>query len=238
MSETFHDTILQDVGNWLQQRQTEPLASARDQLAGEGEIRELEAALCRIHGFRHALAVNNATNGLLLLALAFPTPHSTVLCGPGRWKGTWRPFEIAGHRVRHAVSGTRGLRWPMELDSDCRIFLSSGASSQVPRIAVRHRLWHILDAAAEDPRRRITSTADALVLSFGPGKVVDAGEGGAILINDSAIYARLLACGQHPRRFARDVSLADASDDQPLNTRMHPLAALIARHLLEFTHPR
>src|ERR1019366_9003589 len=61
---------------------------------------------------------------------------------------------------------------------------------------------------------------------FGPGKTIEAGEGGAVVTNDGELYQRLLWHTQHPRRQRSELGLA-MDNEFALNGRMHPLAARI-----------
>ena len=68
-----------------------------------------------------------------------------------------------------------------------------------------------------------SSLADVVIVSFGSGKAITAGEGGAVLTNDDGIHERLVTLCQHPERQRKEFGYHNAF--APLAARMHPLAA-------------
>jgi hypothetical protein len=66
---------------------------------------------------------------------------------------------------------------------------------------------------------------DVAVLSFGPGKRIDAGEAGVLLARDPRVHRRALAACAHPLRAA---VLGFDIDPGALTIRPHPLAAILA----------
>ena len=92
-------------------------------------------------------------------------------------------------------------------------------------------IWHIADAAdsfgAEREGLPASGAADAIVLSFGPGKPLDAGEGGAVLTDDDDFYQRLVWLTQHPERHRVDLGLG-VGNEFGLNLRIHPASAALA----------
>jgi dTDP-4-amino-4,6-dideoxygalactose transaminase len=92
-------------------------------------------------------------------------------------------------------------------------------------------LWYIADAAqafgAMRDGKPASARADAVVLSFTSGKLLDAGEGGAVLTNHDWLYERLVWYTQHPDRQKRELGLLVANEFA-INGRMHPAAARAA----------
>lgn len=81
---------------------------------------------------------------------------------------------------------------------------------------------------------RAGTMGDIAVLSLGPGKQIDAGEGGFLLTADPAIRRRALTASAHPLRanlFGLD------ADPAAIIVRPHPLAAILALHALEHWEP-
>lgn len=75
------------------------------------------------------------------------------------------------------------------------------------------------------------SLADIQIISFGPGKPLSLGEGGALLCRDKDIYDRALALSQHPERaIAESIPCIGRP---PINARIHPIAALIGVAVLQ-----
>ncbi len=73
-------------------------------------------------------------------------------------------------------------------------------------------------------------TWDAVALSFGPGKSIDAGEGGALLLRDHRHWRSATALTQHPVR-QRLSGIQMPNTDGPAE-RVHPIAALTALYQL------
>jgi len=66
---------------------------------------------------------------------------------------------------------------------------------------------------------------DAAVFSFGWGKLVCAGEGGAVAFRDAQLWRRAVGLCQHPLRQFREK--VEGLGDLAMNARMHPLAAAL-----------
>lgn len=239
--------VLAAIAAWLRRRAEFPDGVKREQLAGGGAIAVFEERLREFAGASHCLAVDNATNGLRALALALDLRGGQIIAPPQSWGGTFAPFEDCGCKLVLADSDSRGNVCPSSvarlITPTTRAVLAvdfQGHPHQMfalRRVCDEHRLIYLADAASSFGRtlrgHPASSLADAWVYSFGPGKPLDLGEGGAILTRDSALHERLVALTQHPARYRRDYSLTEATDRQVLNCRIHPLAALIGSILLK-----
>ena len=238
--------MIRRIEGWLQRRADFPEEMLREQLAGGGPIAEFEKQLAAFLGALHCLAMNNATNGLMALAMALDLCGVEIIGPPQSWGGTYAPFEALGSTILRAAPDSHGNLCPCSVESligpKTRAVLAvdfNGHPHQMfalRRICDRYRLIYLADAAVAFGRtlrgRPASSLADAWVHSFGPGKPLDVGEGGAILTRDAALYEKLVALTQHPARFRREFSLTEANDYQPINCRIHPLAALMGTELL------
>ena len=71
---------------------------------------------------------------------------------------------------------------------------------------------------------------DTAVLSLGPGKQLDAGEGGVLLCGGAELYERAVAVACHPLR--QLVTGLPDPDPVALAIRPHPVAAVLALHQL------
>lgn len=63
-----------------------------------------------------------------------------------------------------------------------------------------------------------------IVVPFGGGKPLDAGEGGAPLTDNDALYEHIVWETQHPYRNKRDLAFS-GTNEMALHARIHPLAA-------------
>jgi dTDP-4-amino-4,6-dideoxygalactose transaminase len=98
----------------------------------------------------------------------------------------------------------------------------------------------IVDAADLAPCRWTTMRAeqwDALTLSFGPGKPIDGGEGGALVTRDRQQLLAAIRLTQHPVR-QRLAGITEPDLSGPFE-RMHPATAIVVlHHLQEVGHVR
>ncbi len=211
-------------------------------LVGTAAVDRLEAKLRCYLGVRHALAVSSATLGLYAVARALQLDGADVISSPLGWGGMVgglleaRAQPVFADVERRtlgldpsAVHGALTTRTRAILGID---FLGVPADSLgLRRIADANGLWYIHDGAqslgALREGKRAGQHAHVTILSFGFGKTLSVGEGGAILMNDDDLYERLVWLTQHPYRHRREIGLS-LSNELALNGRIHPLAAVWA----------
>ncbi len=211
-------------------------------LCGAGAVCELEEKLKRHHRMKYAVCVSNATTGLLAVALALNLKQSDFITTPLTFGASIAGWLLLGNRpifadiepetltldpaaVQHAITPkTRAI-----LVSD--IFGNPHDMVSMRKIADDHGLCYIADAAQSLGATRdnlpSSSLADALVISFTAGKTVFAGEGGAVLTNNSDLYQKLIWFTQHTGRQKKELGL-NVTNELALNARIHPMAALWA----------
>ncbi len=214
----------------------------RAHLAGAGAIAELEGKLRAHYGKRFALCVANATLALTALGMALDLSGSDVIIPDLFWGGSIAGLRAIGAhlctaRTDHDSMTLRPGRAHEALTSNTRAVLAIDmCGNPADHVALRafadaHGLVYVHDAAQSfggtSNGRAAGACADAIVTSFTSGKTLWAGEGGAILTDDAALYERLVLLTQHPDRQKRDVGLS-AATDMALNFRMHPLSAVWA----------
>lgn len=79
--------------------------------------------------------------------------------------------------------------------------------------------------------RPVGALGDLAICSFGPGKLVDAGEGGLVATSNPELHRRMVMATQHPAgQVLRGIATPDLAN---LTTRIHPVAAVMACHALE-----
>ena len=216
--------------------------AATPHLIGEGDIGRLEARLATHYGMRHAVCVSSATTGLMAVALALNLRGSWFVTTPLTYGASLSGWLMLGNRPAFvdvgddhvtldpsAISTALATRPRAILAVD---LLGYPCDVKALReVASAHGMLLVVDATQSlgAVRDGLASGhgADAVVVSFTSGKSLDAGEGGAVLTNDSDIYRRLLWWTQHPLRQKRDLSL-DIWNEFGLNGRMHPAAAQLA----------
>lgn len=239
--ESFAEDFALAVADYLQKALANPNGNL-SQLQGRGPIHEFETRLAEVAGKRFCLATNNATNGLLLLALAAGLTRQEIITTPKSYGATWGPFLLLRNRLRYGKTDDNGNLSPLSVQRlitprtkavlavDYNGFPHD--SKAMRELCDRHGLLYLADSAQSFGQslpdgHAASHFAHAYVLSFGPGKPLFCGEGGAILTDDLALYRNCVRIGQHPERYRLEFSLLDFSDVQPLNARIHPLAAIL-----------
>jgi dTDP-4-amino-4,6-dideoxygalactose transaminase len=214
------------------------------QLRGSGPVADFESALARRSGFPYCLAVCNATMALFVTALVLEVAGRDVIVPPRSWGGTYGPFSFAGARLIWAGENACG-----NIDPAC---ISGLVTTQTTAVVAtdwkgaRHEaqalrkmcdaqgLLYIEDSSflpLRDNNGKSASPADVQIMSFGPGKPLSLGEGGALLTRHRWIYERAIALSQHPSRTASE-EIEDFGQFPFLNARIHPLAATLGTALL------
>lgn len=212
------------------------------QLHGTGAVKSLESKIAAYCGVRHAVAVSNCTTGLMAVALALELQDSEIIVPPLVYGGSISGLLLLGNRLRfcdveaatltldpNAVRRAVGRNTRAILAVD--LFGVPSDTYALRQIADDCGIPLICDCAqslgATLGGSPIGQTAHASVLSFTSGKTLFAGEGGAILTNDTNLYRKLLWLTQHPHRQRRELGLA-VFNELNLNARIHPLGAIWA----------
>jgi len=217
-------------------------AMRKAHLCGTGPVEKLEARLRAHYGKRHALCVTNATNGLLALAIALGLGGDAFVTTPLTYGATLSGWLHEDNRPVFADVDPQTLTLDPEaagrqITPETTAILSvdlfgvPADDRALRRVADEHGLWYVSDAAqslgAEREGRPASQHADALVVSFTAGKTLFAGEGAAIMTDNTDLYEKLVWHTQHPHRQKRDLRLS-LGNEFSLNMRMHPLAAVWA----------
>lgn len=184
-----------------------------DYLTCGPKIEELEKKLCEITGAKYAVAVSNGTAALHIACLAagigegdevITTPitfaasaNCALYCGakPVFADINDKTYNIDPQSVRrHVTERTKAV---VAVDY-------TGQSAQIDElldICREHGLLLITDGAhsigTRYKGRPTGSIADMTAFSFHPVKTVTAGEGGAVMTNDEALYQRLTLFRTH-----------------------------------------
>lgn len=208
-------------------------------LLGRGPIGALERRLAEHYGMDYALCVSSATAGLHALAVALELRGAEVVTSPYGWGAGVGALLSVGARIAFADIDPLTLALSPEsaarlIGSRTRALFTSDlfgvpADDRALRaLADAHGLLLVHDGAqsfgASRDGRPAGQLAHATVLSFGPGKGLSAGEGGAILTSSARLHRRLVALTQHALRQKLELRLA-AGSELTLHARMHPLAA-------------
>ena len=230
--------IAESVAEYVATMLAHPGALRGQQLRGGGPVAEFEMLLAERTGFPHCLATSSATNALLVAALALELAGKRIAVETGAWEGSLGALEAAGAEIVEAESlltaPLDGLRAVVATDKPGQRHNAVGVRARCDQMGVIYIedtgwLPGITAPAGE------LSVADIQIISFGPGKPMSLGEGGALLCRDKGIYDRALALSQHPER-----SIAEGIpniEHPALNARIHPIAALIGINILRLMSP-
>lgn len=219
-------------------------------LSGAGETYFLEEKLKGYYNKKHALTFCNATTALQTLCIAMDLNNSEILTSPINWGGSISPFVLHRNKLRFTsfdpVSLNLSLRdLPAAITQKTKAVLSvdfNGTpvdSEAIKNICLQNNFLYISDSAQSLGsflnNKPAGYFADAIVLSFSPGKSFFAGEGGAIITDDDTIYEKLLWFSQHPSRQKTVFGLSNYNDYAPINGRMNPLSAILLNETFEDT---
>jgi dTDP-4-amino-4,6-dideoxygalactose transaminase len=184
------------------------------------EIAELERALADYCGVKHALACGSGTDALLLLLLAQGVgPGDAVFCPSFTFAASAEvialigatpvfvdvaadDFNLAPASFEAAIAATAasGLKPCGVMPVD--LFGQPARYPEIERIARRHGLWVLADAAqsfgARLDNRRVGALGDFAATSFFPAKPLGCyGDGGAVFVNDDALLEVLRSLRVH-----------------------------------------
>jgi dTDP-4-amino-4,6-dideoxygalactose transaminase len=216
-------------------------------LTGGGAISLLERRFADYCGVRYALALPSGTLALraalaavgvrpgsrvVVPALDWPAAAAAVLSlnarpVPADTTSGWflvDPQAVEARLDRHtrAVVVTHIAGVPADLTSLRAVCDDRG-------IALIEDGSQALGARTE--ARPVGSFGAAGVFSLGPGKLVDAGEGGVLVTDRDDLYRAAVRATQHPLRQLRGG--IHPPDPLALSARIHPLAAIVGVHGLD-----
>lgn len=243
-----------DVGrDVLEVAQHQGTSALRSPLAGGGAVGQLEAGLEDCLPGVYALAVASGTAALhtALAALGVgggdevilsaydwgAATAATVLAGarpvyadidPATY--TLDPADVAARTGRRtaAIIATHLLGQPADTPA------LRGLADQAG-IALIEDAAQAVGALLQPEPTAVGRWADATCMSFGPGKLIDAGEGGALLTPHAEVFRAAVAFCQHPVRQLGE-GLAPPCHFG-VNHRIHPVGALMAAHGLGRARP-
>ena len=208
-------------------------------VSGTGAIRELEEALAAIHHVERVIPVCSGTAALLAGLSALNVRSGSTAIIP---TGVWPAAKVAAHTL-----GANVVELPIWTIDRIVSEVANCANAvvvSVPGDDNRDRFATITAQLAQEGIRVIEDLAalhthpshpsvsgHLAAISFGSGKGLDAGEGGALLTSDHELADRLERFSQHPIR--QTLRGLDPTSNG-LCLRMHPVAAVIA--LYAITH--
>lgn len=225
--------IAEKVAEYVKAMLAHPGALRGQQVRGGGPVAEFEMLLAERTGFPHCLATSSATNALLVAGLALKLPGKRIAVELGAWEGSLGALEAAGAEIVEVESLLAapwdGLRAVVATDKLGHRHEAASLRSRCNQTGVTY----IEDTGwlpGINGPSDVKSLADVQVISFGPGKSLNLGEGGAILCRREELYHRCVSLSQHPERVIAEGGTQFVRP--PINARIHPLAAVIGASFL------
>ncbi|MCK9235125.1 MAG: DegT/DnrJ/EryC1/StrS family aminotransferase [Bacteroidales bacterium] len=219
-------------------------------LSGTGATHFLEAKLRSYYNKKYALTFCNATTALQTLCLAMDLNNTEILSTPLNWGGSIAPFLFHRNKLRFTSFEPDSLNLslkdlPSAITQNTKAVLSvdfNGTpvdSEAIKTFCLQNNLFYISDSAQSFGsyfnHKPAGYFADAIVLSFSPGKSFFAGEGGAVITDNTTIYEKLLWYSQHPSRQKTVFGISNYNEYTPINGRMNPLSVLLLNEIFEDT---
>ncbi len=217
-------------------------------LSGAGATHFLEENLRVYYNKKHAVTFSSATTALQALCIALELYNTEILTSPINWGGSVSPFLLHRNKLRFTSFDDVSLNislsdLPLAITPKTKAVLSvdyngTPADSQVIKsFCSQNNLIYISDSAQSLGsflnNKPAGYFADAIVLSFSPGKSFFAGEGGAVITDDDTIFEKLLWYSQHPSKQKSVLGLSNFNEYAPINGRMNPLSAILLNETFE-----
>lgn len=217
-------------------------------LSGAGAVESLAEKLCRFYGKKYCLVFSNATTALQAVCLALNLHDTEIIASPINWGGSVAPFLLHGNKLRFISFDPLSLNLdvkdlPLTVTSRTKAVLSvdyNGIpvdSKKIKKFCSDNDLKYISDSSQSFGAFRNNKPAgyfaDAIILSFSPGKSVFAFEGGAVITDDETLYEKLIWNSQHPSKQKTVFGISNYNEYTPLNGRMHPISSILLEETFE-----
>lgn len=242
-------TGIDAVGNYLRASMNNLEAQQAHCCASNDAVAELEAKLRRHYQMKHAICVSNATTALFILGLALELKNCEFVTTPFTYGATIAGMLLLKNRPRFAdieeqtfslnpQAAAQAVTPKTKAIISADIFGIPADSRALRQVADEHGLWFISDSSQSLGAKRegqpAGNYADALVVSFTAGKTLFAGEGGAIVTDNTELYEKLVFWSQHPLRQRRELGL-HLDNEFAFNARISPLSAVWANAMFDFS---
>ena len=215
-------------------------ATPTSSVLGGGAIAAAEAAFSRLHGGRPALLLPSATYALRagLQALGVRAGDE-VICPIIDWPATFAAITSLGATPVPVAVDPQTITIDPRAAARARTSRTRAAVAchlhgicadipalrrQLPGIGICEDASQAFGARLDG--RRAGTFGDVAVLSLGPGKHIDAGEGGILLCRTASLHKRAIATACHPLRNL--LTGNTSTDPQALVMRPHPMTAVLA----------
>ena len=231
----------------FRQMNIDEILTSGSQIDGTLEVFELESKLASYYGKKHCILMSNATVALFSCLLSSEIVDSHVIVPSFGWTGSIGSLLHFNNRLsfvdieRNYCINSSKVEALIRPETKAILSIDMGGSvcdsEAISKIAQDYSLKYISDSAeslgAYSKGRPAGAFADVVIISFTKGKTINAGEMGAILMDDSELFERLIRLTQHPHRHKKVFGANNWFPFSPLNTRVHPFAAYIGNRLFK-----
>lgn len=247
ISEEAIDTGIRAVSDYLRRSVNNIEAQQEHCCASTGAVAELEEKLRRHYRMKHALCVSNATTALFLVALALELKNCEFITTPLTYGATIAGMLLLGNSPKFADIDSRTLALDpaaaeQAITTKTKALLSvdifgiPADSRTLRQLTDKYGLWYISDSSqslgAIQENLPAGGFADVIVTSFAAGKTLFAGEGGAIVTDNTELFQKLVWLSQHPSRQKKELGLS-MFNEFSLNGRIHPVSAIWANSVFD-----
>ena len=212
-----------------------PHAFRGQQLRGGGPVAEFETLLANRCGFPLCVVTCNATTALMGLALTLGLRGRTVWFPRGHWEGSVSAFRLMGARIRRYEPGSAANNVRVKSGSRGGLVIGGNDTENLSKFGLGSTV--IIEDSNRLPGITVPvddfSAADIQVLSFGPGKALSLGEGGAVLFRRRKAYEAFVRVTQHPERVVSEFGGTANVMKFGLNGRIHPISAILGIGMLQ-----
>jgi len=215
-------------------------------------INRMEQKLEELFGLpgHSAIAVSSATAGMAAVLRAMGIGRGDEVIIPAlSWGQTLEPVLEVGATPVFVDIEANGVNLDLtQIEAACTLRTKAILAAELfgmpldwrilDKISQSKKLFTIVDAAQSFGAMHKGPQPTAVVFSFGRGKLICCGEGGAVLCKSAAIYDASLLASQHPIRALQNMHANlpfELVDSVMPNARIHPFAAvLISSGIAEF----
>lgn len=217
------------------------ILTSGSQIDGTLEVFELESKLASYYGKKHCILMSNATVALFSCLISSEIVDSHVIVPSFGWPGSIGSLLHFDNRLsfvdiekNYCIDSSK-IEALIRPETKAILSIDTGGSAcdsdAISKIAQANGLIYISDSAESLGAYRNGSPAgafaDVIIISFTKGKTINAGEMGAVLMDDTELFEGLIRLTQHPHRQKKVFGANNWFPFSPLNTRVHPFAAYI-----------
>lgn len=247
MSKKSVETGIGEVSDYLRLSFNNLEAQQEQFYSPAGAVAVLEEKLRRYYRKKHALCFSNATTALFVLGLALELKNCEFVTTPFTYGATVAGMMFLGNRPKFAdidsqtlaldpVSAEQTITPKTKALLSVDVFGIPADSRALRHLADKYGLWYISDSSQSFGAKRegfpAGAFADAIVTSFAAGKTLFAGEGGAVITDNTELFQKLVWFSQHPLRHKKEFGLL-IYNEFGFNGRIHPVAAIWANALFD-----